>query len=253
MTTPPKVVTREQWLQDRKRLLREEKELTRLKDSLAERRRALPWVEVEEDYIFDGVDGPVSLSELFDGRSQLLIYHFMFAPDWSQGCKSCSLVADHYDPAIVHLQQRDTSMVTVSRAPVEKLMAFRARMGWQFPWVSSGGNCFNRDYGVYFDDREREQGLAIYNYESPPYPVSDLPGLSAFARDESGTIYHTYSTYARGLDQFLNVYNLLDVTPRGRNEEGVDKMAWVRHRDRYGVPGFVDPWHEAAVLKEGGQ
>lgn len=251
MSHPHAIVTREQWLQDRKRLLREEKELTRLRDQLALRRRDLPWVKVEQDYVFESSDGPVTLAELFDGRSQLLIYHFMFAPQWSQGCKSCSLVADHYDPAIVHLHQRDTSLVTVSRAPLEKLLAFRARMGWQFPWVSSGRNSFNRDYGVYFTDRELESGLAIYNYESPPYPISDLPGLSAFTRDETGAIYHTYSTYARGLDQFLNVYNLLDVTAKGRDEEGIEGMAWVRHHDRYGVPGFIDPWMEAAAVTEG--
>jgi len=251
MTGSHKIVSREQWLQDRKRLLHEEKELTRQRDRLAERRRELPWVKVDENYVFEGGDGPVTLAELFDGRSQLLVYHFMFAPEWSQGCKSCSLVADHYDPAIVHLHHRDTSMVTVSRAPIEKLMAFRERMGWSFPWVSSGRNSFNKDYGVYFTEQELESKLTIYNYESPPYPISDLPGLSAFVRDENGAIYHTYSTYARGLDQFLNVYNLLDVTAKGRDEEGLEGMAWVRHHDRYGVPGFIDPWNEAAAEKAG--
>ena len=246
---PHTIVSRDQWLEDRKRLLREEKELTRLKDQLAHRCRELPWVKVEQNYVFDGPDGPVTLAELFDSRSQLLIYHFMFAPEWSQGCKSCSLVADHYDPAIVHLHHRDTSMVTVSRAPIEKLLAFRERMGWRFPWVSSGNNNFNREYGVYFTDAERESGLAIYNYVSAPYPVSDLPGLSAFVRDEAGAIYHTYSTYARGLDQFLNVYNLLDVTPKGRDEEEIEIMSWVRHHDRYGIPGFVDPWMETRAAK----
>ncbi len=251
MTTAHPIVTRQQWLEDRKRLLHEEKEWARQKDRLAQRRRELPWVQVEQNYVFDGPDGPVTLADLFDGRSQLLVYHFMFAPEWSQGCKSCSLVADHFDPALVHLQQRDVSLVCVSRAPVEKLLAFRERMGWSFPWVSSGHNRFNHDYGVYFSTQEHAGGLAIYNYESPPYPLTDLPGLSAFIRDDTGTLYHTYSTYARGLDQFLNVYNLLDVTPKGRDEDGLDGMAWVRHHDRYRVPGFVDPWNEPAAVKVG--
>ncbi|HEY1065325.1 MAG TPA: thioredoxin family protein [Pirellulales bacterium] len=250
MTTPHAIATRREWLEARTRLLHEEKEFTRRKDELAARRRELPWVQVEENYVFQGADGPTTLADLFDGRSQLLIYHFMFAPDWSQGCKSCSLVADHYEPAIIHLQQRDVSLATVSRAPIEKLLAFRERMGWRFRWVSSGGNTFNRDYGVHFTDAERESGLAIYNYESPPYPISDLPGLSAFIRGDDGTIYHTYSTYARGLDQFLNVYNLLDVAPKGRDEAGLETMSWVRHRDRYGLPGFIDPWAETPAVKE---
>ena len=244
MTHEHNVVSREQWLKDRKSHLQEEKEFSRLRDRLARTRRELPWVKVDQNYLFDGPNGSVSLADLFDGRSQLLIYHFMFAPDWSQGCKSCSLLADHYAPAIVHLHHRDTSMVTVSRAPIEKLLAFQKRMGWDFPWVSSGQNSFNHDYGVWFSDEERENGLAIYNYDSPPFPVSDLPGLSAFTRTETGEIYHTYSTYARGLDLFLNVYNLLDVTPKGRDEEGISGMSWVRHHDRYDVPGYVEPWME---------
>jgi predicted dithiol-disulfide oxidoreductase (DUF899 family) len=251
MSAHSAVVSREEWLKARKLLLREEKELTQARDRLSERRRELPWVEVEKDYVFDGPAGPVSLAELFEGRSQLLVYHFMFAPDWSQGCKSCSLVADHYDPAIVHLAHRDTTMIAVSRAPLDKLLAFRNRMGWTFNWVSSGANDFNRDYGVYFTPEERQNGLAIYNYESSAMPISDLPGLSVFTRDASGTIFHTYSTYARGLDIFLNVYNLLDTTPKGRDEEQIEIMSWVRHRDRYDVPGFVDPWVEAATSQAG--
>lgn len=245
------IVTREKWVEARREHLRAEKELTRMRDQLAQRRRSLPWVKVEEDYVFDGTEGPVRLSELFEGHGQLIVYHFMFAPEWTQGCKSCSLLADHYDPAIIHLNHRDVTMVTVSRAPVEKLMAFRERMGWKSRWVSSGGNRFNQDFGIYFSDEERKSGLAIYNYEKTAPPISDLPGLSVFARDEDGAIYHTYSTYARGLDGFLNVYNLLDVTPKGRDEEGLPNMAWVRHHDRYGVPGFVDPWVEAAAAKAG--
>lgn len=251
MSAHPNVVSRDQWLVVRKQLLREEKEFTRARDSLSAKRRELPWVKVEKAYTFDGADGPVSLADLFDGRGQLLVYHFMFAPDWTQGCKSCSLVADHYEPIGVHLAHRDTTLVTVSRAPIDKILAFRERMGWTFNWVSSGRNDFNRDYCVYYTPEEREQGLAIYNYESSPFPISDLPGLSVFTRDASGDIYHTYSTYARGLDIFLNVYNFLDMTPKGRDEENIEIMSWVRHHDRYGVPGFVDPWVEADAAKAG--
>lgn len=251
MTAPAKVVSREEWLKSRKQLLQEEKEFTLARDRLSAKRRELPWVKVDKPYTFDGADGPVTLADLFEGRRQLLVYHFMFAPDWTQGCKSCSLVADHYAPAIVHLAHRDTTLATVSRAPIDKILAFRDRMGWTFNWVSSGRNDFNRDYGVYFTPEEREQGLAIYNYDSPAFPISDLPGMSVFARDASGAIFHTYSTYARGLDIFLNVYNLLDVTPKGRDEENIEIMSWVRHHDRYGVPGFVDPWVEAESAKVG--
>jgi predicted dithiol-disulfide oxidoreductase (DUF899 family) len=240
------VVSREEWLGARKALLKEEKEFTRLRDQLSRKRRDLPWVRIDKEYLFDGPEGKVSLSDLFDGRSQLLIYHFMFAPEWSQGCKSCSLLADHYDPAIVHLNHRDVSMVTVSRAPIEKLLAFRERMGWEFRWVSSGGNDFNRDFHVFFTEEERTSGLAVYNYDAEPYPVSDLPGLSVFYRDDAGDAFHTYSTYARGLDVFMNVYNLLDVVPKGRDEEKIPVMSWVRHHDRYDEPHFVDPWLEAS-------
>ncbi len=239
-----KVVSRDEWLQARIALLKQEKELTRMRDRLSEQRRDLPWVKLEKDYVFEGQDGTQSLSDLFDGYSQLLIYHFMFAPEWSQGCKSCSLFADHYDPAIVHLNHRDVTMVTVSRAPIEKLLAFRKRMGWNFKWVSSGANDFNRDFGVYFTQQELNSGLSIYNYVSQPYPITDLPGLSVFRRDESGAIYHTYSTYSRGLDSFLNVYNFLDLVPKGRDEADLPGMGWVRHHDRYDVPNFIDPWME---------
>jgi len=246
-----KVVSREEWLQSRKALLQREKELTKMRDRLSEERRDLPWVKLEKEYVFEGPDGPVSLADLFNGYSQLLIYHFMFAPDWSQGCKSCSLLADHYDPAIIHLNHRDTTMVTVSRAPIEKLQAFRQRMGWNFKWVSSGHNDFNRDFGVYFTEQELNSGLAIYNYVSQPYPITDLPGLSVFYREDSGTIYHTYSTYARGLDGFLNVYNFLDLVPKGRDETDAPGMGWVRHHDRYGIPNFIDPWLEKTSGKTG--
>lgn len=239
-----KIVSRNEWLQARIALLKQEKELTRLRDRLSEQRRDLPWVKLEKDYVFDDQDGKQSLSDLFNGHSQLLIYHFMFAPEWSQGCKSCSLLADHYDPAIVHLNHRDVTLVTVSRAPIEKLLAFRKRMGWNFKWVSSGANDFNRDFGVYFTQEELNSGLSLYNYVSQPYPITNLPGLSVFCRDESGAIYHTYSTYSRGLDSFLNVYNFLDLVPKGRDEADLPGMGWVRHHDRYDVSNFIDPWME---------
>lgn len=243
-TATHQVVSQSEWLERRKELLKEEKELTRRRDELSEKRRELPWVKVAKNYVFDGADGPVALADLFDGRSQLLIYHFMFAPEWSQGCKSCSFVADNFNPSIIHLQHRDTTLAVVSRAPIDKVQAFRQRMGWDFNWVSSYHNDFNKDYGVYFTDEERNSGLAIYNYVSGPYPISDLPGMSVFARDDAGNVFHTYSTYARGLDIFLNTYNLLDITPKGRDEAGMTNMDWLRHHDRYDDPNFVDPWLE---------
>jgi predicted dithiol-disulfide oxidoreductase (DUF899 family) len=197
--------------------------------------------------MFDGPDGRQSLANLFDGHSQLIVYHFMFDPDWSQGCKSCSFVADHYNPAIVHLAHRDVSMVTVSRAPIEKLLAFRDRMGWSFPWVSSFHNDFNRDFQVSYNEDERNSGLAIYNYNSQPFPISEAPGLSVFTKDEAGNIFHTYSTYARGLDIFIGAYNFLDIVPKGRDEEGIPIMSWLRHHDRYDDANFIDPWLEKAV------
>ena len=239
-----KVTSRDEWLEARKALLKEEKELTKLRDQLSERRRELPWVKIEKNYVFEGTQGNVSLAELFEGRHQLLVYHFMFAPEWSQGCKSCSFVADHYDPAIVHLNHRDVSMVTVSRAPLEKLRPFRERMGWKFNWVSSGNNDFNHDFQVYFTEEEQNSGLAVYNYNPAAHLISDLPGLSAFYRDDNGDIFHTYSTYARGLDTIVNAYNLLDLAPKGRDEQKPDTMSWLRHHDRYGDATFVHPWME---------
>ena len=239
-----KVTSREDWLKARIALLAKEKELTRQRDELARERRELPWVKVEKDYIFDAPEGKVPLAALFEGRSQLIVYHFMFDPEWSQGCKSCSLLADHYNPAIIHLNHRDVSMVTVSRAPLDKLLAFKERMGWTFKWVSSFSNDFNGNFQVSFTQEERNSGLAIYNYVSQPYPISELPGLSVFYKDAAGDIFHTYSTYARGLDIFLNVYNLLDVVPKGRDEEDFPGMSWVRHHDRYDGQPFIDPWME---------
>jgi predicted dithiol-disulfide oxidoreductase (DUF899 family) len=249
-----KIVSREQWLAARKAHLAKEKEFTRLRDQLSAERRELPWVKVEKNYLFDTEDGSRSLADLFGERSQLIVYHFMFDPEWTQGCKSCSFLADHYNPSVVHLQHRDVSMVTVSRAPIEKLLAFRKRMGWTFPWASSFQNDFNSDFGVSFTPEQLHSELSIYNYDSKPYPITELPGLSVFAKGDDGSIYHTYSTYARGLDIFLTAYNLLDTVPNGRDEENTPGMSWLRHHDRYGDKNFVDPWVEkpmAAVNSPG--
>ncbi len=240
-----RVVSREEWLAARKAHLAEEKALTRQRDELARRRRELPWVKVEKEYVFDTPAGKRTLAELFDGRGQLIVYHFMFAPEWSQGCKSCSLLADHYDPAVVHLKHRDVTMVTVSRAPLEKIEAFKKRMGWQFTWASSQDSEFNRDFQVSFTPEELESGNATYNFNRKPYPIVELPGISVFCKDGDGNIFHTYSSYARGLDILIGVYNLLDLVPKGRDEDDFPGMSWVRHHDRYGDKTFVDPWVES--------
>lgn len=239
-----RVVSRQEWIKARKAHLAKEKAFTRQRDELTRAGRELPWVKVDQNYNFDGIDGKRTLADLFGGRSQLIVYHFMFHPEWSQGCKSCSLVADHFDPAIIHLNHRDVSMVAVSRAPIDKIHAFRQRMGWTFNWLSSAGNDFGRDFGVSFSEQEMQSGLPLYNYESMQVPIKELPGLSVFYKDDAGHIYHTYSTYSRGLDIFLGVYNFLDVVPKGRDEADAPGMGWVRHHDRYDGKPFVDPWNE---------
>lgn len=243
-----RVVKREEWLRQRVALLEKEKAFTRERDALSALRRQLPWVKVEKEYQFDGTrpDGApesVTLSDLFEGRSQLIVYHFMFDPAWSQGCQGCSFVADHYNASPVHLAQRDTSLVTVSRAPIEKIDAFKRRMNWTFRWVSSLASDFNRDFNVSHTQSEADAGLSRYNFVPIAKPMSEMPGLSVFYKDTSG-IYHTYSTYARGLDILLSTYNLLDMTPKGRDEAPNEGMNWVRHHDRYGDPNFVYPWNE---------
>ncbi len=239
------IVSREEWVTARKELLKKEKEFTRLRDQLSAERRELPWVKVEKNYVFDGTDGKETLADLFDGCSQLIVYHFMFDPEWSEGCKSCSFLADQYNPSIVHLKNRDVSMVTVSRAPLEELLSFRKRMGWTFKWMSSFGNDFNRDFHVTFTAEELASKTANYNYDFKPFPVTEAPGISVFFKDDEGNIFHTYSSYARGLDIFLSVYNLLDIVPKGRDEDGLRySMEWIRHHDRYGDNTFVDPYVE---------
>ena len=228
------VVSREEWLVARKAFLEKEKAFTRQRDQLSQERRALPWVKVEKDYVFENPDGQKTLADLFDGRSQLLVYHFMFGPDWDAGCKSCSFIADHFNPAIVHLNQRDVSMVAISRAPLDKLEQYKKRMGWDFLWVSSYKNDFNQDYNVSFSAEEIERGDAYYNYKAKGFPSTEAPGASVFYKDEYGAIYHTYSVYERGLDMFIAAYHYLDIVPKGRNEGDFSyTMEWLKRHDEY--------------------
>jgi predicted dithiol-disulfide oxidoreductase (DUF899 family) len=229
----PEVVTRSQWLLARKDFLSKEKQLTHLRDELARCRRELPWEKVEKPYTFEGASGRVSLADLFNGKSQLVIYHFMLGPEWEAGCPSCSLAADGFDASIPHFEQRDSSFVAVSRAPYAKLAEFKKRMGWKFNWVSSYGTDFNFDFGVSFTPEQLASGKNTYNYGTMAFRQEEAPGLSAFAK-QAGEVYHTYSTYGRGLEPLLSVYNLLDYSPIGRGEEGLTfPMAWVRHHDKY--------------------
>jgi len=239
------VVSNAEWVAARKELLKKEKEFSKLRDELTRMRQDLPWEKVEKEYSFDAPGGKVSLRDLFAGKSQLIIeYHFMFDPQWDEGCKSCSFIADHYNPSIVHLKHRDVTMVTVSRAPLDKLQAFKQRMGWTFPWVSSLGSDFNRDYHVSFTPEEVQKGEMDYNYRvGKSFPVSEAPGISVFYKDENGEVFHTYSSFARGLENFIGAYNLLDIVPKGRDEAGLSYgMQWLRHRDRYEDDSFVDPY-----------
>jgi predicted dithiol-disulfide oxidoreductase (DUF899 family) len=232
----PKVVSQAEWLEARKDLLAQEKELSRRRDALSAKRRELPWVRVDKEYVFDTPGGRQALADLFDGRSQLVVYHFMFGPDWEQGCPSCSLLADHFDGAAVHLAQRDVTLVVVSRAPLPQIEAFKQRMGWRFKWVSSYGSDFNHDYRVSFTQEEMANGKVHYNYDVSELPGEEAPGASVFYRDAAGAVFHTYSTYARGLDILIGAYNFLDLVPKGRDEDGLPhSMAWVRHHDRYGA------------------
>jgi len=230
----PKVVSQAEWLVARKELLRKEKELTRLRDEISRQRRELPWEKVEKQYVFDGPKGKEALADLFDGRSQLIVYHFMFGPEWQEGCPSCSFNMDHTDGALVHLAQRDVTLLAVSRAPLAKIEAFKKRMGWRFKWVSSNQNDFNRDYHVSFTKEEMAKGKVDYNYEMQEFPSEEAPGISVFYKDSSGNIFHTYSSYARGTETVIGTYNYLDLVPKGRDEDDLQfTMAWVRHHDRY--------------------
>ncbi len=233
-STKAPIVSRDHWLAKRLALLEREKELTRLGDQIAAERRALPWVRVDKRYVFDTPEGLRSLDQLFDGRSQLLVQHFMFAPGWEQGCASCSYMADHHDGAMAHLAHRDVTLLVVSRAPLADIERFRRRMGWQFRWVSSHGSDFNRDFGVSFSPEAMAEGKVHYNYALRPFPVEEAPGISVFRRGESGEVFHTYSRYGRGVEVMMGTYPLLDLVPQGRDEAGLSHpMAWVRHHDRY--------------------
>jgi predicted dithiol-disulfide oxidoreductase (DUF899 family) len=236
----PKIVSEAEWIEARKELLAKEKSLTRQRDALAEERRKLPWVKVDAKYEFDTPTGKKSLADLFGGKSQLVIYHFMLGPDWEQGCPSCSLLGDHLDGIGIHLAQRDVRFMIVSRAPLAKIAEFKKRMGWKFPWVSSHESDFNFDYGVSVtkEDATKE---TVYNYAKMKFPSDERPGLSVFYKNANGDVFHTYSMYGRGLEDLLGVYVILDRVPKGRDEAGLTHgMAWVRHHDRYPESNIVE-------------
>jgi len=229
--TDHKVVTHEDWIEARQALLAKEKEFTRLRDELAAERRRLPWEMVEEAYRFEGTDGSASLFDLFAGRKQLVVYHFMFGPDWEEGCPSCSFWADNFNGVDVHLAHRDTTLLAISNSALDKIEAYRKRMGWTFKWVSSLGTDFNRDFNVSFSEEEIRKGEMYYNYRMTNFPAAEAPGFSAFIRD-GADIYHTYSTYARGLEVTNGAYHILDMTALGRQESGKG-MFWLRRKDQY--------------------
>ena len=248
------VVSPEVWLERRKQLLNHEKELTRLRDEISRQRRELPWEEVTKTYVFDGPDGKQTLAQLFGGKSQLIVYHFMFGPGWNEGCVGCSFLADHLDGTLQHVQRKDIAFAVISRAPRSEIQAFKQRMGWNFNWVSSNGSDFNYDYRVSFTPEEVASGSIYYNYgnRSGAFLSEDLSGTSVFYKSEEGKLFHTYSSYGRGGEELLGSYRLIDLTPKGREENGPTFTLgdWVRHHDRYQAPGFVDPtgrYREVAV------
>jgi len=239
---PNRIVSQEEWLKARKELLAREKELTHLRDALSAQRRELPWVRVEKEYVFETSSGKKRLADLFEGRSQLFIYHFMFGPGWSEGCKSCSYLADHFDGAVIHLAHRDVTLTAVSRATLPEIDAFKKRMGWRFNWASSFGTDFNFDYQVSFQKDDLAQGKVYYNYSTGGFAAEEAPGMSVFFKDETGDVYHTYSCYARGTETLVGTYGILDLVPKGRDEDGLAfTMAWVRHHDRYDQSYSVNP------------
>ena len=225
------VVAHDEWLEARRELLAREKEFTRARDEIGRQQRALPWEAVEKEYVFDGPDGKETLAELFDGRSQLIVYHFMFAPEDDEGCPHCSFWADGFDANIVHMNARDVTMVAISRAPLAKLAAYRERMGWSFKWLSSSSTDFNYDYGVSFSPEQTDD--AVYNFGTMSPGLQDREGASVFVQDEDGAVFHTYSTYARGIDMLNAAYNYIDLVPKGRDEEGRAPQFWVRRHDDY--------------------
>jgi len=227
------VVSESEWLVARKDLLTREKELTRLRDEVSRHRRELPWVKIEKEYVFDSPSGKETLADLFGRRSQLIVYHFMLGSGWKEGCKSCSYLADHFDGANWHLPHRDVTFVVISRAPLSEIQAYQKRMDWRFKWVSSHGSDFNFNYHVSATQEEQARGKMYYNYETQDFMSDELPGLSVFYKDEDGDVFHTYSTYARGLDILVGAYNLLDLVPKGRDENLDSTMDWVQRHDEY--------------------
>ncbi|WP_309491305.1 DUF899 domain-containing protein [Trinickia mobilis] len=230
------VVSSEAWIAARKALLKREKELTRARDALAQQRRELPWVKLDKTYVFDGPNGKETLADLFGQRSQLIVQHFMFGPDWQEGCTGCSFMADHLEGVLMHLNHRDVSFVAISRAPLAKLDAYKKRMNWHFKWVSSLATDFNQDFHVSFTPETIENGHVVYNYEACDFDGDEYPGISVFYKNEAGEVFHTYSTFARGTEAFIGTYSFLDLVPKGREENGPghNLMDWVKRHDSYG-------------------
>lgn len=228
------IVSRDEWLEARRKLLREEKKFTRLGDELSLKRRQLPWVKIDKEYSFEGPNGKQSLSDLFDDKSQLIVYHFMYGPDWDDGCPSCSFWADNFNGIDIHLKHRDANLVVISRASLAALESYKKRMGWTFNWFSSLGSDFNYDYQVSFTADELEKGEMFYNFDIGNFPADEAPGISVFYKSPEGEVFHSYSCYARGLDMLNGAYHYLDLLPKGRDEDGLDfTMAWLRRHDQY--------------------
>ena len=228
----PRVVPHEQWVTERVAFIAKEKELTRLRDELSRQRRELPWEKVTKSYVFDGPRGKETLAELFEGRSQLVVYHLMFGPSWDEACTSCSFWADNFNGIDIHLAHRDITFLAISRAPLPKLEAYKKRMGWSFKWVSAGESDFNYDFQVSHNPEAARNGTTYYNYGTGVKVGEEMPGVSVFYRDRNGDIYHTYSTYSRGIDFLNGAYNYIDLTPKGR-DEGTQIMSWLRRHDQY--------------------
>ncbi|MDH3660406.1 MAG: DUF899 domain-containing protein [Alphaproteobacteria bacterium] len=231
---PARIATREEWLKARLDLLEQEKAFTRQRDQLNRKRRELPMVAVDKDYVFEGPDGKETLADLFGPCSQLIVQHFMYGKGWSEGCPSCSFWADGFDGTTIHMRHRDASFVAASNAPLDEIEAYKQRMGWRFKWVSSYGTDFNRDYHVTFTKEEMEAGPVYYNYKQTSFPVEEAPGISIFYKDDKGGVFHTYSCYARGLDMLNTAYHYIDLLPKGRDEDGLPyTMSWLRRHDQY--------------------
>lgn len=251
-TAAHRVVSDTRWTEERQQLLAREKELTHLRDQVAAERRALPWRRITKNYVFDTPHGQRTLAQLFGGRRQLLVQHFMFGPGWEQGCPSCSFMADHTDGMTIHLAHRDIGFVAISRAPLADILRFRERMGWRFDWVSSNGSDFNFDFGVSFTPEELATGEVQYNYRKTYFPAEEAPGISVFTLDDAGEVFHTYSSFGRGVEAMMGAYVLMDLAPKGRDERDVFyKMEWVRHHDRYQPEQRFEPAPEKVAVPSG--